>query len=131
MVVGEAKKGVVIELGSTELLLARARWGAASDRIEEAGYGDALTVEVAAAPDQPGGTALTRVGIERSIRQPRVIDGSLHRKGSGFELRPADGSTPFAAVVLDRLDPDSLTGRERAWSVGAPHRDLRLIEPAD
>lgn len=129
MVVGEAKKGVLIELGSTEMLLARNRWGAASDRIEAAGYGDALTVEVIAAPDQPAGTALTRVGIERSFRQPRTIDGALHRQGGGFELRPADGSAAFAALVRDRLDPDSLVGEERSWAVGARHRDVRLIEP--
>ncbi|MCU1369079.1 MAG: hypothetical protein JWO77_273 [Ilumatobacteraceae bacterium] len=131
MFVGTAKKGVLVELGTTELLLARSRFGAASDRIEAAGYGDALTVEVVEAPDAPGGTALSRVGIERSIRQSRVIHGALHRKGSGFELRPADGSAPFAALVLDRLDPDALVGTDRPWSVGAPYRDIRMIEPAD
>lgn len=129
MVVGEAKKGVLVELGSTELLLARSRWGAASDRIAEAGYGDALTVEVVADPGGEG-TALDRVGIERSIRQPRAIDGTLRRQGSGFELCPADGSTAFAVIVLDRLQPDSLVGDERSWSVGAPHRAIRLVEPA-
>jgi hypothetical protein len=130
MVVGEAKRGVLVELGTAELLLARSRWGAAADQIEAAGYGDALTVEVIAAPDQPGGTALTRVGIERSFRQPRAIDGVLHRRGNGFELRPVDGSEPFAVLVLDRLDPDALAGGERTWSVGAAHRGVRLLAPA-
>ena len=129
MIVGQAKRGVMVELGSTEILLARPKYGAASDRIEESGYGDPLTVEVVAAPDQPGGTGLTRVGIERSFRQPRTIDGQLRREGAGFALVPADGSTPFAVLVLDRLDPDGLVGVPRAWSVGAPYRGIRLAHP--
>lgn len=130
MVVGEAKKGVRIELGSTELLLPRSRWGAASDRIAEATYGTAVTVEIIEAPDQAGGTALSRVALDRSIRQPRRMDGQLRRRGSGFELVPADGSSAFRALVLDRLDPDSLVGGPRSWLVGALYRDLRLVEPA-
>jgi hypothetical protein len=125
--VGEAKRGVLVELGTKELLLPRSRFGAAADRIEGAGYGDALTVEVVAAPDQPGGVALTRVGIERSIRQPRTMEGVLRRQGAGFELRPSDGSPPFAAVVLDHVDPGHLLGADRSWWVGAPHRGVRLL----
>lgn len=129
MVVGEAKKGVLVELGAAELLLARSRYGASVDQIEQGGFGAPLTVEVVAAPDHPGGSALTRVGIDRSFRQPRRIEGALRRQGSGFVLVPADGSAAFAVVVLDRLDPDALVGASRSWSVGAPHRDLRLVSP--
>jgi len=130
MVVGEAKKGVLVELGSIELLLPRPRYGAAADQIEAAGYGAALTVEVVAASDGSG-VALTRVPIERSLRQPRAVDGTLQRSGTGFLLVPSDGSPSFAALVLDRLAPDDLVGTERRWLVGAPHRGLRLVEPAD
>jgi hypothetical protein len=131
MVVGTAKRGVQVEVGATERVLARTRYGAAAGRIDSMGYGDALTLEVVADPDQPGGVALSRVGIERSIRQAREIDGVLARSGTGFELRPADGSAAFAVVVLDVLDPGSLLGGEQRWSVGAPYRGLRLIEPSD
>lgn len=127
MVVGEAKKGVLVELGSVELLLPRSRFGTSGDLLGEAGYGTAVTVEVVATPE--GGTALTRVGIDKSIRQPRTIVGTLRRSGAGFDLVPADGAERFAVVVLDRLTPDDLVGTERPWLVGAPHRDLRLIEP--
>ena len=131
MVVGTAKRGVQVEVGATERVLARTRYGAAAGRIDAMGYGEALTLEVVAAPDQPGGVALSRVGIERSIRQAREIDGVLARRGAGFELRPSDGSPAFAAMVLDVLDPGPLLGGERRWSVGAPYRGLRLIEPPE
>ena len=127
MVVGEAKKGVLVELGSVELLLPRSRFGTSDDLLGDAGYGSAVTVEVVATPE--GGTALTRVGIDKSIRQPRVIVGTLRRSGAGFDLLPADGAERFAVVVLDRLAPDDLVGTERSWLVGAPHRGIRLIEP--
>jgi hypothetical protein len=130
MIVGEAKRGVLIELGARELVLPRSRYGAGADRIEAAGYGEPLTVEVVAAPDQPGGIALTRVGIERAVRQPRRIEGALQREGTGFRLAPVDGSPAFAVLVLDHLDPSSLVGITRPWEVGAPYRDLRLIAPA-
>lgn len=129
MVVGEAKKGVLVELGAVELLLPRSRFGAATDQIADAGYGTALTVEVVTDAGPGSGTTLSRVGIERSTRQPRPIDGALRRKGTGFELVPADGAPAFAVLVLDRLDPDALVGPVRSWSVGAPHRGLRLVEP--
>lgn len=120
----------MVELGSSELLLARSRYGAAADRIEAAGYGDALTVEVIAGG--PGdGPALTRVGIERSLRQPRTISGRLRREGGGFVLVPDDGPPAFAVSVLDRRDPDGLAGPTRDWSVGAPYRGVRFVEPAD
>jgi hypothetical protein len=126
MIVGQAKKGVMVELGSSEILLPRTKYGAAADRIEEAMYGDALTVEVVADQSGPSGIGLTRVGIERSLRQPRSIDGRLERSGSGFRLVPSDGSDPFAVVVLDQADPDALVGTNLAWHVGAPHRDQRF-----
>lgn len=130
MVVGTAKRGVQVEVGSTERILARTRYGAAAGRIDAMGYGDALTVEVVAASDQPGGLALSRIGVERSIRQAREIVGVLARQGSGLELRPSDGSIAFAVVVLDLLDPTALLGGERRWAVGAPYRGVRLIEPS-
>jgi hypothetical protein len=127
MVVGEAKKGVLVELGSIELLLPRSRFGTSGDRLVEAGYGAAVTAEVVATPE--GGTALTRVGIDKSVRQPRPIEGVLRRQGSGLELVPLDGSAAFAVLVLDRLDPDALVGPPRTWEVGAPYRGIRLIAP--
>lgn len=127
MIVGEAKRGVLLELGASELVLPRSRFGAASDRIEEATYGDALTVEVIADPGRPGGVGLSRIGIERSIRQPRPIDGRLRRQGAGFELVPADGAEPIAVVLLDRADPETVVGDERTWAVGAPYRDRRFV----
>lgn len=128
-IVGQTAKGVLVELGSSELLLARSRYGAAADRIEESGYGDALTVEVVAGG--PGdGPGLSRVGIERSLRQPRSIAGKLRREGGGFVLVPGDGSPAFAVSVLDLRDPDGLVGRSLEWSVGAPYRGVRFVEPA-
>lgn len=129
MIVGEAKKGVLVELGSSELVLPRSRYGTAADRIIESGYGDALTVEVVDAPGGAGGRTLDRVAIERSIRQPRPITGTLRRRGSGFLLEPADGADAFAVFVLDRFEPDALASTERRWLVGAPHRGIRFIEP--
>ncbi|CAN5429183.1 hypothetical protein BH10ACT1_BH10ACT1_16340 [soil metagenome] len=126
-IVGQAKRGVLVELGAVEVLLPRSRYGAASDRIEEAGYGDALTVEVVAEPGQPGGTGLSRVGIERSLRQPRAIAGTIRRQGLGFELVPADGAAAFAVVLLDRFAAEELVGRPGDWLVGAPHRDVRFV----
>jgi hypothetical protein len=126
-IVGEAKRGVLVELGASELVLPRSRYGAASDRIEGASYGDALTVEVVADPSGPGGVGLSRVGIERSIRQPRAIDGRLRRQGAGFELVPSDGGDPFAVVLLDRAEPEAVAGAEATWSVGAPYRDRRFV----
>lgn len=127
MVVGQAKKGVLVDVRGTELLLARARFGAAAAQIEEAMYGDGLTIEVVADPGAPGGSALSRVGIERSVRQPRRIEGILVRDGSSFRLAPSDGSSPFAVEVLDHLEPTRLLGRQAAWAVGAPYRDRRFV----
>lgn len=129
MVVGQAKRGVLVELGSTEVLLPRARYGAAGDRIEELGYGDPLTVEVVADPSQPGGTSLSRVAIERSVRQPRPVDGELRRSDAGVVVVPADGSVPIPVVLLDRstIDVGLLVGTVDRWWVGAPHRDVRFV----
>lgn len=127
MVVGQAKKGVLVELRGTELLLGRARYGAAAGRIEEAMYGDGLTVEVVADPGAPGGTALSRVGIERSVRQPRRMEGTLVRDGSSFTLVPSDGAPPFPVEVLDDREPARLLGRASWWAVGAPYRDRRFV----
>ncbi len=129
MIVGQAKKGVMVELGSTELLLPRAKYGAAADRIEESMYGDALTVEVVA-DQQSGGVGLTRVGIERSLRQPRPITGRIRREGAGFVLVPDDRSGPMDIVVLDRTDADDLIGEVRPWLVGATYRGRRFAVPA-
>jgi hypothetical protein len=129
MIVGQAKRGVLVELGASELLLPRSRFGAAGDRIEEATYGEPLTVEVVAEPGRPDATGLSRVGIERSVRQPRAIEGRLRRQGAGFELVPADGSEPFVVVLLDRADPEAVLGVERSWAVGAPYRDRRFVLP--
>lgn len=126
MIVGQAKKGVTVELGSTELVLPRAKYGASADRIEGSMYGDALTVEVVADQSGPNGIGITRVGIERSMRQPRPIDGRLERSGDGFRVVPADGSDPFAVVVVDQADPDALVGADATWHVGAPHRGQRF-----
>ncbi|WP_421120155.1 hypothetical protein ACE2AJ_02080 [Aquihabitans daechungensis] len=130
MIVGQAKKGVMVELGSTEILLPRAKYGAAADRIEESMYGDALTVEVVA-DQQSGGVGLTRVGIERSLRQPREIAGRLRREGAGFVLVPDDGSGPIDVVVLDRTDVDDLVGDRTSWMVGATYRDRRFVVPSE
>lgn len=128
MVVSQAKRGVLVELGAAEVLLPRARYGTAADQIEAAGYGDALTVEVVADAG-PAGTGLSRVGIERSLRQPRPIVGRLERAGSGLALVPSDGSSTIPVVVLDVREPDALVGTEGTWSVGAPYRDLRFVVP--
>ena len=127
MVVAQAKKGVLVELGGTELLLARARYGAAADRIEALGYGDALTVEVVADPGQSGGAGLSRVAIERSVRQPRQIEGELRRRGFDLLLAPSDGSPPYPVVVLDRAEVEDLVGTVGRWFVGAPHRGVRFV----
>ncbi|QXC61919.1 hypothetical protein KSP35_03590 [Aquihabitans sp. G128] len=118
---------MTVELGGAELLLARSRWGAAADQIEAMGYGDALTVEVVADPG--GGTGLSRVAIERSVRQPRAIEGELRRAGPDLELVPADGSPPFTVVLLDRfaVEAEALAGRSGSWAVGAPHRAVRFV----
>jgi len=129
MIVGQAKKGVMVELGATELLLPRAKYGAAADRIEESMYGDALTVEVVA-DQQSGGVGLTRVGIERSLRQPREIAGRLRREGAGFVLVPDDGSEPIDVVVVDHADVDELVGDTATWLIGATYRDRRFVIPA-
>jgi hypothetical protein len=126
-IVGEAKRGVLVELGSAELLLPTARFGAAKDRIEAAGHGDALTVEVIVDAGQPGGVGLSRTEIERSVRQPRAIGGRLRRQGAGVELVPANGGEPFAVVVLDQLAVEALVGPERSWWVGAPYRAHRFV----
>lgn len=128
-IVGQAKKGVMVELGSTELLLPRSKYGAVADRIEEALYGDALTVEVVADPTHQSKVGLTRVGIERALRQPRPIEGRLARDGAGFVLTPADGSEPFAAFPVDTFDPDDLCQTTTSWLVSAPHRDRRFVLP--
>jgi hypothetical protein len=129
-IVGEAKKGVLVELGSTELLLPRSRYGSAADWIDDAGYGAAVTVEVVADPGAPRGTGLTRVGIERSLRQPRTIDGRLERAGGGWRLVPADATPAFPVVPLDHLDPDALARTTTRWQVGAVYRDSRFVFPA-
>ena len=125
MVVGQGKKGVLVELGGAELPMARSRYGAAADRIEALGYGDALTVEVVA--DAGGGTGLCRVAIERSVRQPREIEGVLRRRGADVELVPADGSSPFVVVLLDRVASAAELDRAGTWLVGAPHRGVRFV----
>lgn len=127
MITSQAKRGVVVEVGSRELLLPRSRFGPAVDRIEACGYGDPLTVEVVADPGLKDGVGLTRLGIERSIRQPRAIEGTIDRDGRGFALRPADGSASFPVVLLDRFEVDHLLGAEATWLVGAPHRDRRFV----
>ena len=129
-IVGQAKRGVMVDIGSIEIVLPRSKFGAAADRIEGSGYGDALTVEVVADPSGPGGVGLTRVGIERSLRQPRPIDGRLERRGSGCVLTPSDGSPSFPVVVLDRSDLDAIAGGAATWLVGAPHRNVRFVTHA-
>lgn len=129
MVVGQAKRGVLVELGAAELLLPRSKYASATDRIEEMGYGDALTVEVVADPGQPGGAGLSRVGIERSVRQPRPIEGELRRDDAGVLLAPSDGSASIPVVLLDRgaVEVGLLVGTSDQWMVGAPHRDRRFV----
>ena len=131
MVVGTARKGVLVEVGAVELLLPRSRWGAAVDRLEGAGYGMAVTLEVVAGADGTQVT-LSRLGVERSIRQPRTIDGRF-RALDGGRFEPADGSAPFAARILDQLEGGigPLDGREGTWEVGAPLLGVRLIAPAE
>ncbi len=128
MVVGQARKGVLLEVAGSEILLARSRWGAAADLLADAMYGQAVTVEVVAgAPGQP--VSLTRVGIERSLRQPRLIEGRF-RLTDGGVFEPADGTAPFAARILDQLDASPFDARAGVWSVGAPLLGVRLVEPA-
>ena len=139
IVVGQAKKGVLVELGSTELLLPRSKYGSAGDWIEDAGYGAAVTVEVVADPGTAGGTGLTRVGIERSLRQPRPIDGRIERAGGGWRLVPADGTAAFPVVLLDHLDPDGLARTTTRWArrrrlprfpLRPPRKLSRQVRPA-
>lgn len=130
-VVGQVRKGVLVEVGGTELLLPRSRWGVAADLLADAMYGQAVTVEVVAgAPGQPVG--ITRVGVERSLRQPRLMEGTFHLADGG-RFEPADGSARFAARLLDQLDPSAGAGAAAgpaAWLVGAPFLGIRLIAPA-
>lgn len=125
--VGHTRKGVMIELGATEALLPRARYGAAADRLEDAMFGEAVTVEVVADHGHPSGIGLSRIPIERSLRQPRSIDGRLVRSGAGLELVPADGSSSFAVVVVDRHQTEELADTDGTWLVGAPHGGCRLV----
>lgn len=127
IVVGQAKRGVQVEVDGIELLLPRPRYGAAADRIEGASYGTPLTVEVVAEPTAPGGIGLSRIGIERSVRQPRALPGQIRRRGAGFELVPEGEAEPFVVILLDRADPEAFEGRAGTWMVGAPHRGLRMV----
>lgn len=127
-VVGQARKGVMVQVRGAELLLPRSRWGAATDRLEDAMYGDAVTVEVVAGGgDGPAG--LSRVAIERSVRQPRAIDGRLQVAGAACTLEPADGSTAFAVHLLDVSDPSRFHDRIGTWLVGAPLLGVRFVTP--
>ena len=119
----------MVELGATEVLLARSRFGAAADQIEAAGYGDPLTVEVVADAASPGGIALSRVGIERSLRQPRAMGGRLARDGAAFTLVPLDGAPPLVVFPLDRLASAPLDPAVDRWLVGAVYRDRRFVLP--
>lgn len=133
LVVGHARRGVVVELGDDEVLLPRTRYGTAADHIEGVGYGDVLTVEVVADPGRPGGIGLSRIGIERSLRQPRTIAGIVRRRDAGLELAASDGAAPFAVVILDHQDVEGIVATTRRWLVGASYRDLRflLLDKAD
>lgn len=128
-VVGQARKGVIVQVGGAELLLPRSRWGAAVDRLEEAMFGDAVTVEVVAAAGGDGPAGLTRVAIERSVRQPRAIDGRLRVAGAACTLEPVDGSSPFAVHLLDVVDLVRFHDRSGTWLVGAPLLGVRLVTP--
>lgn len=125
--VGQVKKGALVELGELELVLPRSRFGAAADLIDAASYGDPLTVEVVAEPSHKPPIGLTRLGIERSVRQPRGIDGRIERVGQRFVLHPDDRSPAFDVVVLDHPSPEVLHGASGRWQVGAPHRGCRLV----
>lgn len=127
IVVSQAKRGVVVELGAREMLLPRTRYGTAADHIEGVGYGDALTVEVVADPGRPGGIGLSRIGIERSLRQPRAIEGIVRRCGAVLELAASDGVAPVAVVIVDQQDVEGLLGTTRRWLVGSSFRDLRFL----
>lgn len=127
-VVGQARKGITVQVGGAELLLPRSRWGAAVDRLEGAMYGDAVTVEVVAGGG--GGPAgLSRVAIERSIRQPRAFEGRMRVAGAACTLEPVDGSAPFAVHLLDVSDPTPFHGRSGTWLVGAPLLGVRFVLP--
>lgn len=131
IVVAQARKGVLVEVGGRELLLARTRWGAAADDLADASYGHPITVEVVAAGGGAGGAAggslaLTRIGVERSLRQPRTIEATFQLTDGGV-LVPLDGSDRFAARLLDEVDPGRFDGRQGSWAVGAPLLGVRLI----
>ena len=119
----------MVELGATEVLLARSRFGAAADQIEGAGYGDPLTVEVVADATSPGAIGLSRVGIERSLRQPRSMSGRLARDGAAFTLVSLDGVPPLVVFPLDRFTSEPLDPSVDRWLVGAVYRDRRFVLP--
>lgn len=128
-VVGQARKGVTVQVGGAELLLPRSRWGAAVDRLEDAMYGDAVTVEVVAAGGGDGPAGLSRVAIERSVRQPRAIEGRMRVSATACTLEPAGGSSPFAVHLLDVVDPARFHDRTGTWLVGAPLLGVRFVVP--
>ncbi|WP_426572805.1 hypothetical protein [Aquihabitans sp. McL0605] len=128
MVVGLVKRGVTVELGSAEGQLDRSRYGAA-DQLDEAVYGDALTVEVIS--NEGGQIGLSRVAIDRSLRQPRPRSGRLEHRDGGLVLVPADGAEPFPVVVLDCRDPSALERQDRTWLVGAPVKGRQFVLAAE
>ncbi len=128
MFVGEVKRGVTIEIGSIEAFLPKSRFGAA-DRLDEAMYGDPLTVEVVT--NDAGRIELSRVAIDRSMRQPRERVGSIERRDGGVVLVPADGGDTLPVIVLDRTDITALERTSRSWLVGAPLKGHQFVLPAD
>jgi hypothetical protein len=126
-VVGQVRKGVTVQVGGAELLLPRSRWGAAVDRLEGAMFGDPVTVEVVAGGGGDGPSGLSRVAIERTVRQPRAIDGRMRVAGAVCTLEPVDGSTPFAVHLLDVADASRFHDRTGTWFVGAPLLGVRFV----
>lgn len=130
VVIGQAKRGVSLDLGGVDVVLERVRYGAAS-WIDDATYGTPLTVEVVEGRMGAVGPAVSRVGVERALRQPRSIAGTLGRSGGAWALVPSDGAAALPALVIDRLHLDDLDGRSGTWSVGAVHRGVRLVLPPE
>ncbi len=118
----------MVDVGGLDLLLPRSRWGAAVDRLEAVGYGDAVSVEVVAG----GGDGPPRRSVPRRRSSVRSASrgrstGVLRVAGAACTLEPVDGAEPFAVHLLDVADPSGYHGRTGPWPVGAPLLGVRVV----